>query len=132
MNSYLENMVYTANPVRLIIMLYERAIVALENALDIMNKENPSLEEIKTKLEELSKANDILIALDSTLDMEKGGEIAKNLHEIYTALSNDIVRLSLKDDVEIVKKMIKVLMDLKESWEEVEKVEQGKLKAATP
>ncbi len=132
MNSYLENMVYTANPIRLVIMLYERAILALETALDIMKKGNASLEDTKTKLEELLRANDILVVLDSTLDMEKGGEVAKNLHEIYTALSNDIVKLSLEDDPETLRKMIKVLTDLKESWEEVERVEQGKLKAAAP
>ncbi len=129
MNSYLENMVNTSNPVRLVIMLYERAILALETALEIMNKENPSMDEIKTKYEELLKANDILIALGSTLDMEKGGEIAKNLHEIYSALSNDLVRLSMKDDPETIKKMIKILKELKEGWEEVENLEYRKPKA---
>ena len=128
-NPYMENMVSTSNPVRLVILLYERAISALEFAAEVMEKENPTLEENKLKLEELLRATDILIALDATLDMEKGGEIAKNLHEIYQALMNDLVLLSAKDDPVLVKRMVKILSELKEAWEEIEKIHYGKPQA---
>ena len=128
-NPYMENMVSTSNPVRLVILLYERAISALEFAAEVMEKENPTLEENKLKLEELLRATDILIALDATLDMEKGGDIAKNLHEIYQALMNDLVLLSAKDDPVLVKRMVKILSDLREAWEEIEKIHYGKPQA---
>ncbi len=129
MNTYLENMVATANPVRLIILLYERAILALETALDIMQKEEQAPEDLKVKLEELLRATDILTVLDSTLDMERGGEIAKNLHEIYQALMNDLVRISYKDEPQTLEKMIKVLRELKSAWEDLERAEYGRPQA---
>ncbi|SHK21030.1 flagellar export chaperone FliS [Thermocrinis minervae] len=126
MNAYLENMVMTSNPVRLVILLYEKAIACLESALDISRKREQSPEELKEKLENLGRAQEIITVLDSTLDLEKGGEIAKNLREIYQALSNDLVRLSLQDDPETLEKMIKVLWELKSAWEDVEKEHYGK------
>jgi flagellar protein FliS len=83
-NPYLENMVANANPVRLVIMLYEKAINCLENALEIGDTEDFDMQ--RSKYEEMGRALEIISVLDATLDMEKGGEIAKNLREIYRSL----------------------------------------------
>ncbi|WP_448588093.1 flagellar export chaperone FliS [Thermocrinis sp.] len=123
-NPYLENMVMNANPVRLVVMLYDKAISSLEEALDLVNAENPDLKKIE--YEALGKALEIINVLDATLDMEKGGEIAKNLREIYTVLMDEITSQMLKEDRFRLEKVITILKSLKESWEEVEKVHYGK------
>ena len=65
--------------------------------------------------------------------MEQGGEIAKNLSEIYQALITDLVRITVEgDEPETIKKMVKVLKDLKESWEAVERNIYGKPQETTP
>jgi len=120
-NPYLENMVKTASPVRLVVLLYDRAISSLKTALEFMEKKEEAPEELQKKLEALSKAADIIATLDGTLNFEKGGEIAQKLHEIYDSLLNELVILSAKDNPEIVRKMIKILEELREAWQDVEK-----------
>jgi len=132
-NAYLENMVLTANPVMQVILLYEKAIACLEEAREIMEKGLQDSDSIKSKYESLGRATEILTVLKATLNMEQGGEIAKNLSEIYQALLNDLVRITVEgDDPETIRKMVKVLKELKESWEAVERKIYGKPQETTP
>jgi len=129
-NPYLENMVANANPVRLVIMLYEKAINCLENALELRDTENFDMQ--RSKYEEMGRALEIISVLDATLDMEKGGEIAKNLREIYRSLMDELTYQMLKEDKERLERVIKILKDLKSAWEEVERIHYGKAQKVAP
>ncbi len=129
-NPYLENTVANANPVRLVIMLYEKAIACLENALEIGDTEDFDTQ--RSKYEEMGRALEIISLLDATLDMEKGGEIAKNLREIYNALMDELTYQMLKEDRERLERVVKILKDLKSSWEEVERIHYGKGQKVAP
>ncbi|AHE95420.1 flagellar biosynthesis protein FliS [Thermocrinis ruber] len=129
-NPYLENMVANANPVRLVIMLYEKAINCLENALEIGDTEDFDMQ--KSKYEEIGRALEIISVLDAVLDMEKGGEIAKNLREIYRSLTDELTYQMLKEDKERLEKVIKILKNLKSAWEEVERIHYGKAQKVAP
>jgi flagellar protein FliS len=129
-NPYLENMVANANPVRLVIMLYEKAINCLENALELRDTEDFDVQ--RSKYEEMGRALEIISVLDATLDMEKGGEIAKNLREIYRSLTDELTYQMLKEDKERLEKVIKILKDLKSAWEEVERIHYGKAQKVAP
>jgi len=123
-NPYLENMVANANPVRLVIMLYEKAINCLENVIEIGDTED--FDRQRSKYDDMGRALEIVSVLDASLDMEKGGEIAKNLREIYWSLMDELTYQMLKEDRERLERIIKILKDLKSSWEEVEKHHYGK------
>lgn len=129
-NPYLENMVANANPVRLIIMLYEKAINCLENALEIGDTKDFDMQ--RSKYEEMGKALEIISVLDAILDMEKGGEIAKNLREIYRSLMDELTYQMLKENKERLEKVIKILKNLKSAWEEVERIHYGKTQKVAP
>jgi flagellar protein FliS len=129
-NPYLENMVANANPVRLVIMLYEKAINCLENALEIGDTEDFDMQ--RSKYEEMGRALEIISVLDAVLDMEKGGEIAKNLREIYRSLMDELTYQMLKEDKERLEKVIKILKNLKSAWEEVERIHYGKAQKVAP
>ncbi len=131
-NAYLENMVFTANPLRQVILLYDKAISCLEEAVEIMEKGSQDYEDIKAKYQALGRATEILTVLKLTLNREEGGEIAKNLEDIYEALSKDLIRITIEgDEPETIKKMVKILKDLRESWEEVERRVYGKPETGT-
>jgi flagellar biosynthetic protein FliS len=129
-NPYLENMVANANPVRLVIMLYEKAINCLENALEIGDAEDFDMQ--RSKYEDMGRALEIISVLDAVLDMEKGGEIAKNLREIYRSLTEELTYQMLKEDKERLEKVIKILKNLKSAWEEVERIHYGKAQKVAP
>jgi flagellar protein FliS len=118
---YLQNIVENANPIQLVIMLYDKAIHCIETAIEAIESGLDEPENVKSKAENLTRAMDILIVLRASLDEEKGKEISKNLGEIYEILIDEIVRANMKNDVEILKKIKEVLEDLRGAWEEAEK-----------
>ncbi|WP_457601059.1 flagellar export chaperone FliS [Hydrogenivirga sp.] len=127
---YLQNMVENANPLRLVIMLYDKAISCIEDAIDAINAGLEETENVKTKAECLTRAMDILIVLRASLDSEKGQEIAKNLDEIYDVLINEIVRANMRNDTEVLLKIKDILEELREAWEEAERKVYGKEEVA--
>jgi len=114
-------MVENANPIRLILMLYDKALLCIEEAAEIIEKGLKDPEDVKRKAENLTKAMDILIVLKASLNPEKGQEIAKNLDEIYDVLINEIVRANMRNDAGILAEVKAILEELREAWEEAEK-----------
>lgn len=131
-NPYLENMVMNANPVRLVIMLYDKAISSLETALELMDSPSEDFDLKERKYQAIGKALEIINVLDATLNMEKGGEIAKNLREIYTALMDELTSQMFKEDPAKLERIINILKGLRESWEEVERINYGKSQKVAP
>ncbi len=131
-NPYLENMVMNANPVRLVIMLYDKAISSLETALELMDSPSEDFDLKERKYQAIGKALEIINVLDATLNMEKGGEIAKNLREIYTTLMDELTSQMFKEDPAKLERIINILKGLRESWEEVERIHYGKSQKVAP
>ncbi|RLJ69769.1 flagellar protein FliS [Hydrogenivirga caldilitoris] len=123
---YLKNMVENANPIRLVIMLYDKAISCIEDAIDAIRSGLGETENVKRKAENLTKTMDILIVLRASLDSERGQEIAKNLDEIYEILINEIVSANMRNDISTLEKIKGILEELREAWEEAEKKVYGK------
>lgn len=120
-DSYLQSRVMGADALELILMLYDRAIVALNIAKDAINRGLDDPELVKRKCVELSKATDIVYYLNDILDRQRGGEIANNLSIIYTTLAGELVRANLFNDVETISKCIEILSNLKAAWEDIKK-----------
>jgi len=128
---YLQNMVENANPIRLVIMLYDKAISSLEEAMDAIREGLDDVNRVKSKAENLTRVTDILIVLRSSLDEEKGKDMAKNLDEIYDILINESVRANMTNDVELMEKIKRILEELREAWEEAERKVYGKEEVTT-
>jgi flagellar protein FliS len=111
-NPYLKVQVETSSPIEQVIMLYDRAILLLKNARRAI-KENDLVE----KIESINKADRIIRLLNSSLDFERGGEIAKNLRELYNFVLDSLILVNSKNDVERLDGVIEILETLKEGWE---------------
>ena len=112
LDAYVKNSVETASPIEQIIMLYDRAIVSLKDA-----KTNIEQKDIKAKVANITRASDIVRALDSALDFEKGGEIAQNLHLLYDFILSQLPLAHARNDVKLLDDLIEILENLKEGWE---------------
>ena len=77
-NSYLETQILSADPMQLIELLYRAAIDAVESARGHLRTGNIAL-----RARSITKALEILNELALSLDVEKGGAIARNLAELY-------------------------------------------------
>ncbi|MFN3787499.1 MAG: flagellar export chaperone FliS, partial [Sulfurihydrogenibium azorense] len=93
---------------------YDRIILELKSAIENIEKKN-----IRGKIGNISKALDILTTLRLGLDFEKGGDIAKNLEELYAFCEREIQLANLKNDVGRLRDVIKILDTVKSGWEEL-------------
>ncbi|HEY3325936.1 MAG TPA: flagellar export chaperone FliS [Novimethylophilus sp.] len=109
----LETSIGNANPHKLIMMLFDGAILALSHAKVHMQQGN-----VAAKGASISKAIAIIDdGLGVSLDEEAGGELAGNLRALYEYMSNRLLMANLKNDAEGVDEVARLLGELKSAWE---------------
>ena len=112
--AYKQAGVLTADPKRLVLMCYEEAIRSLKTA-----KAKYISRDYEEKAQALIKAQDFICALNSSLDFEKGGEIASNLRALYNYMMHRLTEADLKRDLRAIDHIISMLVELKTAWEEI-------------
>ncbi len=117
--NYLERQVLEGSPLEHIILLYSKALNSLRIVKNEIETGLNDPEKVKNKVENLSKAIDILIYLQAILDLEKGGDIAKNLKEIYEILINALIEVNISNDLKILNDTIEVLEKLRSAWMDI-------------
>ncbi|WP_276921897.1 flagellar export chaperone FliS [Frischella perrara] len=111
----LETSVNQASPHQLIVLLFDGALNAIKLAKLYIEKGN-----IAGKGVAISKAINIIDnGLKSCLDMEKGGEIAANLDDLYHYISHQLVLANLHNDVAKLDSCYDLLNNIAQSWREI-------------
>lgn len=116
--SYLEMKVKTASPIQLVVMLYDKAIVCLNTAIDLIDKKSIKFDIVNNNI---IRAQDIVSELMLSLDFEQGGEIAQNLFAIYDYCMKQMIDGNIKKDSKMLKDVVKILSELRSAWAELEK-----------
>ena len=62
------------------------------------------------------KAQEIITELQVSLDMGKGGEIAKNLMSLYIFFNKELTETNISKDQKRLEPIMKMISDLCESW----------------
>ena len=115
--AYQEIGVKTASQGSLVVMLYEGAVSRLEEAIALVGEDNKVKPgDIERFGQKVQKASDIISELEASLDMEKGGEIAKNLMALYIFFNKQLLSVSLSHDRKTLESVHKMLSDLLDSW----------------
>ena len=73
----------------------------------------------EVKSENMSKALTIIYALQSSLDFERGGEIAENLYRLYEYTREQILIDNKSNEAAGVLVAISSLEDIREAWVEI-------------
>lgn len=69
------------------------------------------------KAQSVEKLLKILGGLDASLDLEKGGEVAVNMHNLYEFCGQEILKASLKNSVDALAPVRTVMTDLQQGWQ---------------
>lgn len=104
----------TASPEQLLLMLYDGAIKFARQARNELEEKN-----IEGANNKLKKTEDIINELMVSLNMDQGGEVAKNLYNLYDYMNRRLIQANIRKEPEIVDEVIELLSSIKESWEEV-------------
>ena len=100
-----------ADSVQLIQMLFDGLIDSLAAAEGQIERK-----EIQAKGESLSRATRIVLGLQGSLDMEKGGEIAANLAELYDYCIRRLMHANLKNDADAVREVRDLMDEVRDAW----------------
>lgn len=103
-----------SSPIELIAMLHDRLLQEIDS-LEFFISEK----EFEKKAASAQKCIDILVALDSALEVESGEELILNIHALYEHAIAVIFEVSKELNVEPLKDLRGVITDLKEGWEGV-------------
>ncbi len=108
---YLESRVLSADPVELIAMLYEGALGAVEQARRQMAEGKPA-----ARAAAISKAVGILAELGSSLDHSAGGELSRQLAELYDYMQRRLLEGNFQQTDAPLEEVSGLLRGLAEAW----------------
>ena len=113
-NAYKKASVNTLDQNKLIIMLYDGAIKNANFAVQYM--ESGEIEKVH---DSLIKTKNIVTELLATLNMEQGGEIAKNLKSLYSYMFSQLIEANMEKKTEPVLTEIDLLKELRGAWVQI-------------
>ena len=110
-----ETGVSTADPHKLILMLFEGALLQISTAaIALENKDVPG------KGMAISKAIEIILnGLKVSLDYEAGGELAQRLGALYDYMTQRLLYANLHNSRPAMDEVTQLLTDLKSAWEAI-------------
>jgi len=103
-----------ASPHKIIQMLMAGAIERLIQGKAAMQQGN-----IAVKGERLGKGLDIIISLRTCLSMDDGGDIAKNLDQLYEFMITQITIANQKNDPQPIDDVIEIIREIKSAWDQI-------------
>ncbi|MFC1513063.1 flagellar export chaperone FliS [Thermodesulfobacteriota bacterium] len=112
--AYRKKDVETLRPVEIVSRLYSTLLLRLRTAEVAIDEGK-----VAEKGEAIGMAFAILGELQSSLDMEQGGEIAANLNDLYGFLFGELTFANLQNDKERLAGAIKAVVPLVEAWAEL-------------
>jgi len=111
LSSYRNTQVQSRTPLELVVMLYDGALRFVNDA-----RETHARRDLRARGQAISKALAIIGELQNTLDIEKGGEVAEQLDNLYTYISSRLLDVTLKQDIAACDEVHKLLSTLREGW----------------
>ena len=112
--TYQTQQVMTASPAQLVAMLYDKAILSLRETVRAIEAGD-----IQARFNANKRAGDIITHLFTTLDIERGGEIAANLSRLYSFMLSRLTFVDVRNDPEPAREVIALLEPLRESWNQI-------------
>ncbi len=116
---YKTTSVQSASREKILLMLYEGAIKFTKLAIRACEEKK-----IADRGMNIGRAFDIVMELNNTLDHRVGGEISKNLEQLYMFIMDEYTKANITGKVQHLNNAVKILENLYSAW--VGAVEQFK------
>ncbi|MBI5454412.1 MAG: flagellar export chaperone FliS [Deltaproteobacteria bacterium] len=112
--------VMTADKVRIIIMMYDGVLRFNRCAQKAIADKD-----IASRSHYLNKSLAIVSELANSLNMEEGGEIARNLERLYDFAQSHLTKANLTNDGSAIEAVNRVMGELKAGWEAIANQEKA-------
>ena len=107
----IETGVDSSDRVQLVQMLFDGLLESL-NAAEGHIKANA----IQEKSNHLSRAGRIVLGLQSSLDFENGGDLARNLAELYGYVTRRLLQINLRNDLAGLYEVKGLMQEVRDAW----------------
>lgn len=121
---YKNTSVQSASKEKILLMLYEGAIRFMKQAMVAIDKKD-----IADRGLNIGRAFDIVMELNNTLNFEVGGDLAKQLEQLYMFVTDQLTQANIKNDKAPLQHALKTMETLYSGW--VEAVEKLKREEAS-
>ncbi|HYK88170.1 MAG TPA: flagellar export chaperone FliS [Acidobacteriota bacterium] len=111
---YREVAVKTANPLQLVVILYDAAINALQQAQGHIRSKD-----IARRAGSLNHSVAIISELQACLNFQEGGQIAHSLDRLYNYMKHRIFTANIEQRCEPLAEVISLLENLRAAWGEL-------------
>jgi len=112
---YLETSIGTASREDLIIKIFDALIMASQQAHDRLLNERNDIEGIHKALLRAQRACCLLMG---SLDMDVGGELAKNLFRVYEFWHHELVMTNMQKDITRLERVMPYFKDYRQTWQQ--------------
>lgn len=112
--AYKQTQAGTTGQDEVLLMLFDGVLRFLAQAREKMEAKDFAAKGIL-----ISRSLDIINELDSSLNMELGGELAKNLHQLYFLCTTRLLQANLKLDMAKLDSVVDILSGLRSAFAEV-------------
>lgn len=116
---FLKNMVESASPMQLIVLLYDGAVQWLQMAKKEVeknaDKKPPNWTEFSYNIDMTLK---ILTHLQESLNHERSEDLSEKLFSLYEFLKNLVIKVNAYKKEEDIDDAIDIIRNLKKSWQE--------------
>jgi len=113
-----------ANPAGLVVKLYDAMLEDFGRAKDAIAAKN-----VQERVTRLNHVLLIIAELDSVLDFERGGVVARQLRGFYSVMRGLIVEANIQAREENIERLTALFTPLRKAWQQVEKeVAENKIK----
>jgi flagellar protein FliS len=110
--------IHGASRHKLIALLFDACQENLAVAKGAMERKD-----VKQKAVAIKKAMDIVVRLQGSLDLEKGGDVAINLDDLYTFCVNRLALANAVNDVTMIDEVFRIISELNLGWSQIEGAE---------
>jgi flagellar secretion chaperone FliS len=116
--AYREAAARGANPVALVVRLYEQMIEDMRHVAIAIEQND-----IQLRSNRIKHVLVVIAHLQSSLDFDRGGKVAQDLNQFYDALRQNVVWVQFHPSNRAVSQVITDLLAVREAWTEVERTE---------
>jgi flagellar secretion chaperone FliS len=111
---YREVAVNTANPLQLVVMLYDAAICSLKEARKHLDRRD-----VEGRSRSINKCISVISELQSCLNLKAGGEIARSLDRLYDYMKRRIFSANVEQSSHPLNEVEALLENLRSAWNEL-------------
>ncbi len=115
-NQYLKREIEGKTNLEIVVMLYDAGLKFMKQAVSAIEEKN-----IEESHKKIIKAQNIVVELTNMLDMEKGGDISKNLKNLYSFINDRLMNANINKDIKSIEEASDIFQSLREPWVELAK-----------